>query len=55
MLKRLFVVIQGEHFLVSFSVAAVAEVLLHGKPVSARNKESILLLEVSLPYFVEDS
>jgi hypothetical protein len=31
------------------------EVLLHSKPLSARNVESILLLEFSLPFVIEDS
>jgi len=52
-LKRLFVVTRGEHFLVSSSIAAVMEVLLHNK--SVRNVESLLLLEFSLPYFIEYS
>jgi len=40
---------------VSSSIAAVMEVLLLSRPLSARNVESILLLEFSLPYFIEYS
>lgn len=53
MLKRLFVVIQGEHFLVSSNIATVMEVLLHSKILSVRNVESILLF--SLPYIIKYS
>jgi len=40
-LTRLFVVTQGEHFLVSCSIAAVVELLLHRRPLPVRNVESI--------------
>jgi len=42
-LKRLFVVTQGEHFIVLSSIAAVVEVFLHSRPLSAGNVKSILL------------
>jgi len=52
-LKRLFVVTQGEHYLVSSSIATVMEVLLHSKPLSVRNVKSLLLMEFSLSYFIK--
>ena len=39
----------------SSGIAAVMEVLLHSMPLSVRNVESMLLLEFSLPYFIEYS
>ena len=54
-LKRLFVVTQGEHYLVSSSIATVMEVLLHSKPLSVRNVKSLLLMEFSLSYFIKYS